>query len=230
MVTYTTHEKVASLLQYTELNEDEGTQIRKVFDANSLPTVTEVEDLIEEMETIIEQICEQSWRLNTKTNEYYDFVSKMQRGRHYDRSGHALYTISLKNKHLREIDTAEGDKIEVWTGSEWLDFVATLTLGDAMYDGDYWVDYHRSLIHLFTNYPSEGQNMIRISYRYGDTSVPAGIQRATTLMVGAAINERYEMYKDVSKDTSPAMNMADKWRELADKLLHEFAFFEVEVI
>lgn len=230
MVTYTTAAKVASLLQYTELSDDEATQIRKVFDADSLPTVDEVEDLIEEMETIIEQYCEQSWRLNTKTNEYYDYLTRLQRGRHYDRSGRSLFTIELKNKHLRVIDGNEGDKIEVWTNSEWKDFVADLTLGDAMYEGDYWIDYHRSVIHLFTNFPSEGQNMIRVTYRFGATTVPAGIQRATTLMVGAAINERYEMYKDVSKDTSPAMNMADKWRELADKLMHEFAYFEVEVI
>ena len=230
--TYTTAARVSSLLLYTKNAADGGSQERLVFDATSNPTKTEVEDLIEETEEIIDEHTEQSWKLNTLLRpEYHDFVSRYSRwGSYIDRGGYQIFSIKPKKANMKTFDTEEGDKIEVLQGDTWVDFVADKELGVGMYDGDYWIDYEENWIYLFNDFPSTGQNTIRITYRYGETSVPLGIRRACTLLVSATINERFEMYKQVDKDTGPAMNMAKEWRVQAYEWLKEYRLFPIEVI
>lgn len=228
-VTYTTAAKLSSLLQYTE--NSGGNQIRLVFDGDSLPTVTEVEEAILVAEDDIDDYTRRSWKENTQTNELHDYKLKRYRGYYYDRFGRTSVGIRFNKQDVITIDGAQGDKIEVWDGNQWIDFVATLTIGSAMYENDYYIDYQRDEVFFFTNFPQRGASMIRLTYRWGETaSVPKTIQRAASLLAGADINERYEMFREVSKDTSPAMNLAEKWRERAYKYLDDHKFDEPDVI
>ena len=230
MPTYTTAARISSVLMYTE--NSSGSQIRLTFDANSLPTLTEVNDLIDEIEDYIDEYTEQSWKSNSVTTEYHDFISKQVRGDYIDRGGYNIYEIQTKKKPLRTIAGGSGHKIEAFRGSGtgWYDFVASATLGVAMYQDDYWIDYQFSRIYLFSKWPMEGKNTIRITYDYGATAVPNGIKYATTLLVSAQINERYEMYNQVDKDSSPALNQAEQWRERAHQVLDEYRINMIEVI
>ena len=224
--TYTTHERVASLLQYTEVSG--GSDIRKTFDGDTNPTDIEVDDIINETEDYIDEYAEYAWRTKTVTKEYHDFISRFNRwGTYIDRAGYRIFEFQTKRKPLASVI-----KIEAWksTSSGWVDYVANHTLGEAMYDGDYWVDTEDSQIYLFNKFPLVGKKTLRITYTYGETSVPNAIRRVTDLLAGAMINERYEMYMQVDKDSSPALNQAEKWREMAHKILDEFSIREIEVI
>lgn len=228
--TYTTADRIASLLLYTEIDEAGTSTIRKKFDGDSNPTSDEVEDTIEEMEDLIDEYCEMSWRLNTRTSpEYHNYITRGFRGRYVDRSGKGIYSFSPKKKFMRTLDTDEGDAFEVFDGTSWIDFLTTYSEGIAMYEGEYWINYDENKIYIFNHFPRIGQNMIRLTYRWGQSTVPKGIRYACTLLTSAQINERFEMYKEVSKDTSPALNQSQQWRERAYKILDEYSF-EIEVI
>lgn len=228
MPTYTTAARVASMLMYTEISGND--QIRLVFDADSLPTLTEVNEQIDEIEAYIDEYVEQSWKTNSVTDEYHDFISKQVRGDYIDRAGYNVYEIQTDKKPLQVITSSH--KIEGYrgSGSGWFDFVESGTLGEAMYQDDYYVDYKYSRIYLFNQWPIEGKNTVRITYDYGALTVPAGIKYATTLLVSAQINERRELFLNSSKDISPALNQAEQWRERAMKLLDEYRINMVEVI
>ncbi len=225
--TYTTHQRIAALLLYTEVDGD-GSSDRKVFSSSTNPTDEEVNDIINETEDYIDEYAEYAWRTKTVTDEYHDFISSFNRwGSYVDRAGYRIYEFQTKRKPLVTLT-----KLEAWksASSGWVDYVTDHTLGDAMYDGDYWVDTEDSQIYLFNQFPIVGKKTIRITYNYGETTVPAAIRRVTNLLAGALINERYEMYMQVDKDSSPAMNLAKEWREMAHKILDEFSIREVEVI
>lgn len=233
MVTYYTDpERVASLLQYSENNTDGTGQVRKNFDTETLPTYQEVEDTINEAEEWIEERAERYWREKTVTNEYHNFISQINRwGSYIDRSGYRVYRIKIKQwSSLKAFDTDEGDKIEIWTGTEWYDFLVSATEGQAMHNGDFWVDLELGNIFLFNRFPQVGDRKIRLTYRVGEATVPAIIRRCTTLLAGAMINERYELYAMANKDSNPSLNQAEKWREMAEKIIEEMRYTSLEVI
>lgn len=233
MATYTTVGRVSSLLQYRE-PDGNGNLTNLVFDSGTIPTNTEVESLIDEVEDVIDKYTESSWKANSVTNEYYDFIAhssySSRSGSYVDRSGNVVFEIQLKNKPLRAMSSGSGHKIEVWQGDAWYDFIASATLGSAYGDEDYWIDYQNSRIYLFNEFPVRGRQTIRITYSYGETSVPNGIRLASTWLVGAWVNERYELYQTTDKDSSPPMALAERWEEKAYKLLDEYRYSDIEVI
>lgn len=230
MATYTTVSRISSLLQYRE-PDGNGNLTNLVFDSGTIPTNTEVESLIDEVEDIIDKYTESSWKANSVTNEYHDFIGyKKSTGAYYDKSGNTVFEIRLKNRPLRAMSGGSGHKIEVWQGSAWYDFIASATLGTAYGHEDYWIDYQNSKIYLFNEFPVEGKQTIRVTYSFGETSVPNGIRLASTWLVGAWINERYELYQQRDKDASPPMQLAEKWETKAYKLLDEYRYSDMEVI
>lgn len=229
MVTYTAATNVASLLNMTE-SDGAGGQQRLVFDGVSIPTVTEVNDLIEEWESYIDEVTESTWLTKTATDEYHNFLSFFNRGRYLDDAGRPLFSIDLKFENAKTFASGSGDKIEYFDGSNWINYLTAHTLGTAMYEEDFWIDYQHSQIHLFNQFPAEGQNMFRVTYRYGVATVPKGIRKVCTLFVGADVVERFDMYKTSDKDSSPSTRMAESYRTLAEKLLREYNTLEIEVI
>ena len=225
--TYTTNARVSSLLLYTD-DDGAGSTARKVFSSTTNPTDDEVDDIINEAEDYIDEYAEYAWRTKTVTNEYHDFMSSFNRwGSYVDRAGYRIFEFQTKRKPLTSVTSLEAWKGQ---GSGWVDYVANHTLGEAMYEGDYWIDTEDSQIYFFNQFPRVGKKTFRITYTYGEATVPAAIRRVTNLLAGAMVNERYEMYMQVDKDTSPALNQAKNWRELAHKILDEFSIREVEVL
>lgn len=214
---------------YTKIVE--GNQVRQVFSSSTLPTADEVDDIINESEEIIEEHCEQAWQEKTVTNEYHDFSSAVNRwGSYVDRHGYRIFTVATKKKFPKTFDTAEGDKIEAWSGTEWEDFLVDYNLGEAMYNNDYWIDYELGKVNIFNHFPQTGSRMFRMTYRYGEVTVPFGIRRATTLLAAAMINERYELFLQADKDASPALNQARQWREQAYKIMEDYRINVMEVV
>ena len=113
-VTYTTAAKVASLLRLINMSS----QVRQTLDATTDPTSTEVENFINEAEDFIDKETNHAWRPVTVTNEYHDV----------DAAFSGLYRselpVKLNHRSIRTM-TSGTDKIEIWSGTNWIDLVLT---------------------------------------------------------------------------------------------------------
>lgn len=167
--TYCTPANVAS---FCNIVDDEGD--RAVFGTNPpTPTQAEVEDFINEAEENIEKTCQTAWgtRLLQKTDEWHDYF--------YD---YLESSIKLELGDVITFDTAEGDKLEVWDGANWIDWIATLTEGR---DDDFYVDYRLGKIYFHNRRPSYRKNGIKVTYRVrASATVPKPIKAACALSVG----------------------------------------------
>lgn len=146
------------------------------FSGSTNPTSTQVESFISSAEEKVEKATLHAWRTTTVTDEYYD-IPIVSNSKRYQ-VGVPIY---LKNKSIKTIDGGEGDKIEVWNGSAYEDWVSTKTEGR---NEDYWLDYNRGVLYLKTHYlRGFGDRRLRLTYRYGEASVPEDITEATALKV-----------------------------------------------
>ncbi len=221
MVTYTTAARVASLLNLTENGS------RLIFSSSTLPTDTEVNSLIEECEEIIDSKVNTSWRTNVSvTDEMHDYQERV--GYAYDRLYHI---IKLDNPPVTDLDSASGDKLEVWDGSAWIDWLTTKTAGQSPEDEDFYVDTSRGWIYIHNSFPPVGGNRFRITYRYGEGTVPKDIQHACTLLVGIKILENYRQYiiKAEGENDPSFLDLARKWKRDIDDILaqreNDFIYF-----
>jgi hypothetical protein len=83
--------------------------------------------------------------------------------------------------HHRKVRTIDGtDLIEVFNGSDWIDWVDTRTEGR---DADYWLDYTDGILFLKGFYFWHTRSAVRVTYRYGDATVPHDVRACIAMMV-----------------------------------------------
>jgi len=179
---YTTAAKVASQLRLI----NSSTQARLTFSASTDPTLLEVENFILEAEDEIDRVTNHAWRAVTITNEYHNLCGL------YTGAYRQELPVKLNHRSIRAMVSGT-DKIEYWDGSSWVDMVATLTEGRA---NDFWVDYTHGWILFVSTKPYRADRGIRVTYRYGESSVPGDIQNIATLLAAAKIIAS-DMYKNV---------------------------------
>jgi len=142
---------------------------------DTTPSINDVQDFIEEAEDDIDHQTQDAWRSKTVVNEFYD----IPRVRYNYQTGIAI--------HLRHTDikalTNGTDKLEIWDGSSYVDWLATKTEGR---NNDYWLEETKGILYLRYPYRFYAKQAIRLTYRYGKTVVPGDIKRATAMI--AAIN------------------------------------------
>ena len=180
--TYCQATDVAAKLQLVDENE-QGQTVRKIFDENTSPTIEEVEQWINEIEDWIDDYCYHSWR-NKQVTEYKDNM-----GLTYPRGALIpAIIVDCRHRNIKDLDSAQGDKLEVFDGNDWDDLLTspTITKGLGYGDGSYWVDTQEGEVYVFAKYGVYGPNTIRITYRYGETTVPESIKNACALLT--AIN------------------------------------------
>lgn len=212
--TYTDETRVAALLNLMQGGS------RLVFSASTIPTQAEVQQLIVEIEDYIDSITGTTWKETQVTDEYHDFD-----GVYIDKSGNELGRLNLKNWPVKSFSAASGDKIEIWDGSEWVDLVSSKTVGTNPYDEDYFVDTDKGVIYFITEIPMKGQKTVRLTYRWGFSTVPEDIKHAATLLAAARILERHDAAVIVAEGEE-APNVLDQvrvWQEMADRILKEHA-------
>ena len=105
--------------------------------------------------------------------------------------------IYLQHRNIYDFDTAEGDKIEIWSGAS-ATYENILT-NDQWYDMDY--DYGRLYLRGFI-FSILRQNRVRVTYRYGgegfagDTTIPGDIEDCVIKMVALEfVNTSFRMDK-----------------------------------
>ena len=144
------------------------------FTANTVPSTDSVNAFIMEAEEVVDKDTQSAWRTRKVTNEYHT----IERNQEYEyQTG---YRIKLVQKYLKPLTTAQGDKLEVWNGSEYEDFLVTKTEGRGK---DFWLDYERGVLFIRGFIFRTRESQFRITYRYGQTVVPKNIQQATALRV-----------------------------------------------
>lgn len=210
-VTYTTAVKVASLMRL--LNQ--STQARLTFSTDTDPTLAEVEATINRMEDHIDRETCHAWRAIQVTDEYYNIPYNCYN--FYQRQ----FPIHLKHRKINTLVSGT-DKIEVWNGNEWEDLVLDANGYTEGRDGDYWVDYNQGVIYLVKKRPWTLDKGIRVSYRYGESSVPGDIEEACTKLVAIDIAENDDFVVQLPEGTDKygIMSKVDSWKEDVKRILY----------
>uniref|UniRef100_A0A6H2A3L5 Uncharacterized protein n=1 Tax=viral metagenome TaxID=1070528 RepID=A0A6H2A3L5_9ZZZZ len=209
MVTvYTTAIKVASLLRLIKQSD----QTRLVFNTTTDPTLAEVENFINEAEDYIDRETHHAWRAVQVTNEHYDV------GVPYWRWYRREIPVHLKHRKIRTFVSGT-DKIEIWDGSSWVDLISGgYTEGRS---NDFWIDYERGIIYFINKKPLYQQSGVRVSYKYGDASVPGDIQEACTKLAAMKIleNEDYKIVLPEGISQYAILSKVESWKKDVDKFL-----------
>lgn len=196
--TYTTPGKVAALVG----------GIR--FDMISIPTLAHVAQMIVEGENDINRDCNHSWKELTITNEYHTPLG------HERQAGKPIY---LRHMAVKTFNTDEGDKLEVWTGSAWEDWITEKTEGR---DNDFWVDYESGIVYLLaTTFIRERRSNVRATYRYGETSVPGDIEKACARYAAIELLTGEDRSNKLPEGELQNLNYQQKiqqWKEYIDRV------------
>lgn len=163
-VTYCTDDDVRRVLQ------------SGAFSTSTTPTKADVEASINTAEREIERRTRHAWREITVTEEFHDIPVFYKRQRRnngiYLGAGIPIY---MKHRAVKGFDTGEGDAVEIWNGSEYEDWLLTKTEGRA---NDFWLSNKKGILYLRYYWPFFTEQAIRLTYRYGETTVPEDIRDA----------------------------------------------------
>lgn len=183
------------------------------FDANTNPTKTTVDRWIDESADYIDQETMHAWRTVTVTKEQHHLEIP-----HYQlRDGSE---IKLLHRNIKTL-TAGTDLLEVWDGTQYLDYLANKTEGR---NNDYWVNEQNGVIFVKT-YPAYLPRTfgIRVTYRFGDTTIPGSIRRACVLFTAVHFLQSEdrsvllpEGSSNISYDTK-----SEKWEKKAEQLIEK---------
>lgn len=189
-------------------------QLGYTFDGSSIPTADDVDEFIFEAQDGIDAETNHAWRETTVSNEYYDWPSPpaYRRG-----AGIAIY---MKHRKIRDLSSVDGDKIEIWNGQEYVDWLSTKTEGRG---ADFWIDLNQGVLYIYQWHTYYLERPIRLTYRYGETTVPRDIQKCCTKMVAIELvqsDDRSQILNetgDVGKVTQ--QSRVDQWQKDVDKIL-----------
>ena len=181
------------------------------------PTRSDVIKHIEGASTRMDRKTQQSWRANIVTEETHD-----HRGLYYWLSGHPL---KLQKKNLRPLDPEKGDKLEVWTGNKWEDWL-TKDSYEMGRDGDYWIDGPLGLLWVYERAILRPHPKFRITYRYGYDHVPADIREAVAKKAAADIISGdfggTVVPGNNQGDNSDPSAVANQWRKEFDEVAQDY--------
>lgn len=201
MATYCSAQDVADFLGVT------------TFSSSTTPTKTQVESFIEMNEDYIDNETMHTWREKTVTDEYHH-IDKLTYNR---REGIVIW---LNHRKIRTFSSSDGDKLEVWDGSDWTDYLTDKTEGR---NNDFWVDYNDGVIFLNTILSSYLPRYfdLRVTYRFGETSVKGDIKKACILLTARDVlmqDDRSILLPEGTSNIS-LLNKAEQWKIKADEII-----------
>jgi hypothetical protein len=183
------------------------------FTEISTPTTAIIEKYINRAEDKIDLATGHAWRSVTITNEYPRPSSIYRYG-----TG-----IRMKLVH-RSIVTL--DKLEIWDGSDWVDYVATKIEGR---NADYWFDPESGIVYilnLFRLWP----HGVKVSYTFGETTVPGDIAECATFMAALTILNAPEfnavLFTQAGETTPMRGDQKRIWIDAINKILSDRAEFQ----
>lgn len=203
MPVYTQSSKVAAFLQVDD------------FDTTTTPTAVQVGEYIDRAESEIERRTNRAWKTVTVTDEYHALHP------------HVIYKlvypprVRLEHPFVKTFSAVSGDKLEVFDGTNWIDWIATKTEGR---NGDFWVNYTDGIIFFERGFPLIWrQDQIRVTYRYGEATVAGWVEDVCTKMAAIMVMENYKQYAYSSPELAKAdiNTVISNWRAEIDEKLDE---------
>ncbi len=185
------------------------------------PALAYWQDAIMSAEEEVDRACKQAWRERVVTNEYpFDGLGNMP-----DPEGFVL--VPLRRMAIKDFVSASGDKIEVWNGSQYENWVTARTQGR---NADWYLVPELGHLYLRTRvlYGNPAER-VRLTYRYGHASVPRNIKRATALLAAAELGAgqvESQHGQGSGLTMTPAERRVDLWRDQAFRLLTPFIAVE----
>ena len=171
VVYYCNATDVARILQVDEFGGEGATK----------PSLDDIEEWILEAQDDIDSTTHNAWRSKTVTDEYHD-INQLS----YEYG--VGWPIYLMHRNIKTLSTSEGDKIEVWDGESWVDWIASSDYSEGR-DEDYWVDYKTGILYIVNSVYSFLRKGVRVTHRYGNSSVPKDIRDACAMMVAIKVLE-----------------------------------------
>jgi hypothetical protein len=194
---------------------DVGDFLRITISPTTSPTTAQVEKLIKRAEDRIDRRTGHAWRTITTTEIF---------------SLPLLYTfgwgtfISLKHRNIKYksgadtcFDSSAGDKLEIWNGSNgtWTDYTLT--------PGAYDIEYIKGEVYLrgFI-FSILRQNRVRVTYRYGDATIPNDIKDAVVKLTAIDLIRSSIKMDDLEFGGSINKEQAMiQWEEDVDKIIRD---------
>lgn len=175
-----------------ETTDNAKVQLRSLFNKDSDPDVAIVHKMINDAEDWIDNTTHHAWRSKTVTEEYH----------HRPRRRASLWPGTAIPLNHRTITTMVSgtDKIEVFEGTAgtWTDWVASKTSGRA---NDYWLNYTDGIIYLKAWYLRHQTDAVRVTYRYGETSVPNDIRKCCAMIVAKELLAKEQHLNNMPAET-----------------------------
>lgn len=179
------------------------------FTTSTNPSKSEVESRIAAASNWVDDYTGHAWRERQVAEEFHHLD-----GPYSHRSG---TPISLNKRDIRTpLDSTKGDKLEFWSGNEYDDFVSSSDFKEGRGE-DYWFDSSDGVLYVYRRYAFwERHKEIRITYRYGQDTVPQTIRDATARRAASFLLEtqQYRVTTPGNDDSPPADQVAERWREL----------------
>ena len=180
--------------------EDVSDFMRVPISSTTTPTKAQVEKVINRKEEILDRRIGHTFGRNkTITNEIHDLP--------------LLYTfgwgtpIYLQHRNIRDLSNAAGDKIEVWKGeSNEYDDILTDSQW-YQFDPVYGRLYLRGFIFSIMR-----KNRIRVTYRFGDATVPEDVEDACIKLVAIDL-----LTTSLRMDRLPVGGSALTWGEIIEQ-------------
>ena len=195
------------------------------FSGSTKPTKATVDEAIDRAEKIINEATKHAWHKVSVTNEYHDYLIPSYahrrpfgwvRGRQPDRG------VYLNHESIRAFISGT-DKIEIWTGSAWVDLALDANNYTEGRGDDFWIDYEGGVIYFIDETPAIGKKTVRVTYSFGEATVPEDIKEAAIKLT--AINLIYSDDRSVMViDGMDNIGLDPKvraWKEDVDKILKE---------
>ncbi len=121
---------------------------------------------------------------------------------------------------MDDILLADVDKLEVWNGSSYSDWLDDKTEGRA---NDYWMDEEQGVLYLRYYFPYFTKKAVRMTYRYGESSVPNDILKATALIAAIKVLESDDRSSVMAETGDPTRITYDsrvsKWQKEVDRII-----------
>jgi hypothetical protein len=170
---------------YTAADDISGyLQLTTPFSATTPLTNQLVESIINAVEDEIDNETYHAWRPRFVVDEYatvrYDTTMRL---------GRPVPYMECKHWMVRPLDTLKGDKLEVWTGATYLDWLSPANGKVAGRSADYFLEERPGKIFFMQSFPivyrfSEG---VRVSYHYGEYDVWGEVHLLATMMAAAQL-------------------------------------------
>lgn len=181
------------------------------------PSTADIEKLIQRAEKEIDRKTKSSWKANEVINEYYDFsdalISRYRdnpgRFRFYDDRG----KIPLRHRNIRRIL-----KLDVWDGSQYIDYVTTYQEGRGK---DWYCDYTEGVIYFWSRYPWRIRNAIKIDYLWGADEVPEDIRELCIKIVSRQLvaSDDYSVLFPEGTNNIDLRGKSEIWKEDIENIL-----------